>query len=160
MGQDLHGDCAGSWHDGRLEADRRHRRRKDWQDPSDLRPGRGGGNHRGGDDRRGRWLRPASVDDPRSVVRRRRDDDGQWFGNAMVDHPQHCACLGPDPTGGDDYVRRAIRSLPPDFLTASATASLNAQRRLISAALTYATSPVLNAQPSSAAPLLTGREWD
>ncbi len=124
----VHGDRAWSWHDGRLEAYRRHRRRKDRQDPPDLRPGRGGRNRRGGDDRRGGRLRPAGVDDPRSVVRRRRDDGGQRFGHAMVDHPQHRARLGADPAGGDDHVRHAVRDLPPDFLTAStlAVSTLNA----------------------------------
>ena len=76
LGQDLRGDRAGSRHDGRLEAHRRHRRRKDRQDPPDLRPGRGGGDRRGGDDRRSGRLRPAGVDDPRSVVRRRR---ARWW---------------------------------------------------------------------------------
>ena len=57
VGQDLRGDRARSRHDGRLEAYRHHRRREDRQDPFDLWPGRGGGNHRRRDDRRGRRLR-------------------------------------------------------------------------------------------------------
>ena len=117
MGQDLRGDRARSRHDGRLEAHRHHRRREDRQDPSDLRPGRGGGNHRRGDDRRGRRLRPAGVDDARALVRRRRHDGGQRLGNAVVDGAQHRAGLGADAAGGDDPVGLAVCDLPADFLT-------------------------------------------
>ena len=158
VGQDLRRHRSRSRHDGRLEAHRRHRRRKDRQDPPDLRPGRRGGNRCGRDDRRRRRLRPASVDDTRSVVRRRRDNGGQRFGNAVVDGPQHRSGLGADTAGGDDHGRLAVRYLPPDLLTASALAvsTLNAAN---SAALTYVTSSALNARASSAQ-LLTGRKWD
>ena len=94
MGQDLRGDRARSRHDGRLEAHRHHRRREDRQDPPDLWPGRSGGNYRRGDDRRGRRLRPAGVDDARALVRRRRHDGRQRLGNAVVDGAQHRAWPG------------------------------------------------------------------
>ena len=117
MGQDLRGDRARTRHDGRLEAHRCHGRREDRQDPPDLRPGRSGGARRRSDDRRSRRVRPAGVDDPRSVVRRRGHNGRQRLGNAVVDGPQHCDGLGADAAGGDDHVRFAVRHLPPDFLT-------------------------------------------
>ena len=119
MGQDLRGDRARSRHHGRLEAHRDHRRREDRQDSSDLRPGRGGGAYRSGDDRRGRRLRPAGVDDPRPLVRRRRHDGRQRLGNAVVDDLQHRDGLGADAAGGDDHVRRPVSHLPSNLLTAS-----------------------------------------
>ena len=85
LGEGLRGDRARARHDGRLEAHRRHRRREDRQDPPDLRPGRRGRARRRRDDRRGRRPRPAGVDDPRAVVRRRRHDGRQRLGNAVVD---------------------------------------------------------------------------
>ena len=99
MGQGLRGDRARSRHDGRLEAHRHHRRGEDRQDPPDLRPGRGSGNYRRRDDRRGRRLGPAGVDDARSLVRRRRHDGGQRLGNAVVDGAQPRARLGSDAAG-------------------------------------------------------------
>ena len=74
LGQGRGGDRAGSRHDGRLEAHRRHGRREDRQDPPDLRAGRVGRAGRGGDDRRGRHVRPAGLDDPGAVIWRGRDD--------------------------------------------------------------------------------------
>ena len=47
-------------------------------------------------------LRPAGVDHPRAVVRRRRDHGRQRFGPAVVDGALHRARLGADAAGGDD----------------------------------------------------------
>ena len=117
LGQDLRRHRARARHDGRLEAHRHHRRREDRQDPPDLRPGRGGGDHRGRDDRGGRRLRPAGLDHACALVRRRRHDGGERLGNAMVDGAQHRHGLGPDPARGDDPVRAAVLHLPPRVLT-------------------------------------------
>ncbi len=69
------------------------------QRPSDLRPGRGGRDHRDGYDWRGRLHGVASEYHPRVVVRRRWHDVGQQVGLAVVDATQLDDGLGADATG-------------------------------------------------------------
>ena len=72
LGEDRGGDRARAWHHDRLEAHRHHGRREDRQDPSDLRARSVCRDHRGGNHRGGRRLRPAGLDHPCAVVRHRR----------------------------------------------------------------------------------------
>ena len=108
LGEDRGRDRARPRHHDRLEAHRRHGRREDRQDPSDLCAGRLRRNHRGGDDRRGRRLRTAGFDHPCAVVRHRRHHGGQRIRAAMVDDPQHRAGLGADAARGDDPVGHIV----------------------------------------------------
>ena len=63
---------------------------------------------RGRHDRRRRRVRPAGLDHPRAVVRRRRHHGGQRLGPAMVDDPQHADGLGADAAGRDPAVGHAV----------------------------------------------------
>ena len=99
LGEGLRRAGARPGHDGRLEAHRGDGRREDRQDASDLRAGRLGRNRGDGNDRPGRSLRPAGLDHPHPVQRRRRHDGGQRLRPAMAHDPQHAPGLGPDPAG-------------------------------------------------------------
>ena len=94
LGEDRRRHRAGPRHHGRLEAHRRHGRRKDRQDAPDLRPGRLRRDHGGRDHRRRRRLRLAGLDHARAVVGHRRHHGGERLRPAMVDHPQHHRWLG------------------------------------------------------------------
>ena len=117
LGEDRGRDRARARHHDRLEADRGHRRREDRQDPFDLRARRLRRDHRGGDDRGGRWLRPAGLDHPRAVVRHRRHHGGERVGAADVDHPQHRDGLGADPAGRDGPVGLPVLHILEAFLS-------------------------------------------
>ena len=90
MGQGLRGDRARPRHDGRLEAHRHHRRREDRQDPPDLRPGRGSGNYRRRDDRRGRRLRACRC---RRRTCSRPASPARWWPMARECSGRRCATL-------------------------------------------------------------------
>ena len=77
LGEDRGRHRARAGHDGRLEADRRHRGREDRQDAPDLRARRLRRDHRGRDHRRRRRLRLAGVNHTRAVVRHRRHHGGE-----------------------------------------------------------------------------------
>ena len=111
LGQDRGRDRARARHHGGLEAHRGHGRREDRQDPSHLRAGRLRRDHRGGHHRGRRRLRPAGVDHPCAVVGHRRHHDGQRFGPAVVDDPQHRHGLGADLAGRHGDLRQPVLDL-------------------------------------------------
>ena len=108
LGEGGRRDRARPRHDGRLEAHRRHGRREDRQVAPDLcagRIGRAGGD---ADDRRGRHLRLAGLDDAGAVFRGGRHDGGKPLGPADGDDPQPADGLGAHAAGGDHAVGRPL----------------------------------------------------
>ena len=93
---------------------RRHRRRKNWEDPPHLRPGRFGRNHGHVYHRPRRRSGTSSQYDARTFFRRSRYHGGQQERSADVHHPRHRAGLDLHPAGCRAALRLSLLALQQD----------------------------------------------
>src|SRR5208283_756341 len=108
------GGCAGSGagYDDWMEAHRGDRRRKNRQEPPDLRTGRGGGNYGDGDNWRSGRIGLAGQYDSRAVVGSSGNNDGQRLRPAMGNGAKPAAGLGADIARRYDTFGLPVRGLP------------------------------------------------
>ncbi len=119
MGQGRGCHCAGTRHDGRLEADCRDGRRENWQAALDLRPRCVGGGGRDADHRGGGSVRTPGIDHAHTYLRRRRYDGGEWLRPSMEHPAKPGAGLGAHASGIHCVGCSALLAVSRDVLSAA-----------------------------------------